>query len=475
VVSADLLVEPAFRTGPAFTRTLGPEVADLSELAGFPPDPEQRLALDAIFAMRGGTDLVAAFEAAVIAPRQNMKTGLFKMCALGWLFITDQRLIIWSAHEFPTSKEAHRDLVELVEGCDPLRKRIKTIHRTNGDEGIELVTGQRINFRARTKTGGRGLSGDKIVLDEAFALQDSHLGSLIPLLSARADPQVVYGSSAGLATSEVLRGVRDRGRAGTDPSLAYIEWCDDVPGGCETDRCTHALEVPGCRMDDQARWGRANSQMGRRMTVAYLEQERRMLTPAEFGRERLGWWDESEDVASALDFDTWLALADPNAERGTELVFGVSTAPDRAWTAIAVGWKRPDGATQVMLAAYHAGAAWVPARIVELGARWGGKVLADTAARGLVPDATELSVDDQAQAHNALADALEARTIRHDNEPALNVAVRAARWRPQGNTRVLDRKGSADISPITAAAMCVQALVDGGASVYEDRGLLVLG
>jgi len=474
--SVDLLVEPAFRTGPAFTRTLGPEVADLSSLAGFAPDPEQRLALDAIFAMRARpSNRAAAFEAAVIAPRQNMKTGLFKMCALGWLFITDQRLVIWSAHEFATSKEAHRDLVDLIEGCDPLRKRIKTIHRANGDEGIELVTGQRVNFKARTKTGGRGLSGDKIVLDEAFALQAAQLGSLMSTLSVRPDPQLLYGSSAGWATSEVLRGVRDRGREGSDPALAYLEWCDDLPGECASARCSHAVGVANCRLDDQARWARANSQMGRRLGVDYLEAERRALPPAEFGRERLGWWDESEDVASALDFDTWLALADSAAERGTELVFGVSTAPDRAWTAIAVGWKRPDGATQVMLAAYHAGAAWVPARIVELGARWGGKVLADTAARGLVPDATELSVDAQAQAHNALADAIEARSVRHDNEPALNVAVRAARWRPQGNTRVLDRKGSADISPITAAAMCVQALADGGASVYEDRGLLVLG
>ena len=152
------LVEPAFSSIPEHTKTLGPEVADLAELASFAPDPEQRLALDAIFAMRADNK-VAAFEAAIIACRQNMKTGLFKQCALGWLFVTDQRLIIWSAHEFPTAKEAHRDMVELIEGCDPLRKRVKTIHRANGDEGIELVTGQRINFRARTKTGGRGLSG----------------------------------------------------------------------------------------------------------------------------------------------------------------------------------------------------------------------------------------------------------------------------------------------------------------------------
>ncbi len=163
-MTASTLVEPAHRSVPSYRKTLGPEVADICELAGFAPDPEQRLALDAIFGLGPGNK-VAALEGAVIAPRQNIKTGLFKQCALGWLYVTDQRLIVWSAHEFSTAQEAHRDLVELIEGCDPLRKRVRAIHRGNGEEGIELLTGQRVKFKARTKTGGRGLSGDRIVLD----------------------------------------------------------------------------------------------------------------------------------------------------------------------------------------------------------------------------------------------------------------------------------------------------------------------
>lgn len=296
-MTANVPAEPAWSSGPAYRKTLGPEVAALSALAGFIPDVEQRLALDAIFAM-GADGRAAAFEVAVIACRQNIKTGLFKQCALGWLFITDQRLIVWSAHEFATAKEAHRDLVELIEGCDPLRKRVKAIHRANGEEGIELLTGQRINFKARTNTGGRGLSGDKVVLDEGFALQDSHLGTLVPLLSVRPDPQILTGSSAGLGTSHVLRNIRDRGRAGTDPSLSYFEWSDDLPGDCQqADLCSHNVYEVGCRLDDQRRWARANSQLGRRLTMEYVLHERRMLPPAEFARERLGWWDEIADTA----------------------------------------------------------------------------------------------------------------------------------------------------------------------------------
>jgi hypothetical protein len=93
------------------------------------------------------------------------------------------------------------------------------------------------------------------------------------------------------------------------------------------------------------------------------------------------------------------------------------------------------------------------ARVAELRVPLGRRVIAaNKAAQGLVADATELSESEQAKAHNALSDAVLAGAVRHGNEPALNTAVRAARWKPSGNTRVLDQKGATDISPLTAAA-----------------------
>ncbi len=239
------LVEPAYRSSPSFTRTLGPEVADLAALAGFEPDPEQRLGLDLLFAL-DEHKRSAAFEFAVVCSRQNLKTGLFKQAALGWLFVTDQDLVVWSAHEFRTAQEAFRDMEILITGCAPLARRVKKISYGNGEEAIELLTGQRLIFKARTKTGGRGLSGDKVVLDEAFALQPAHMGALMPTLSVRPDPQLVYGSSAGLAESAVLRGVRDRGRARSSARLAYLEWCSEAV--CAEPGCEHTLGAPGCAL-----------------------------------------------------------------------------------------------------------------------------------------------------------------------------------------------------------------------------------
>jgi len=474
VTASSPLAEPAFCSVPPRGRTLGPEVADLCELIGFAPDPEQRLALDAIFALApNGKSRV--FESAVIAPRQNMKTGLFKQCVLGWLFVTDQRLIIWSAHEFSTAQESHRDLAELIEGSDYLMRRVKSIPRGNGDEGVELLSGQRVKFKARTRVGGRGLSGDKVVLDEAFALQPEHMGSLLPTLSVRPDPQVVYGSSAGLATSAVLRAIRDRGRTGNDDRLAYLEWCDDLPGECESPKCDHhPLTAKGCRMDDVGRWHRANSQLGRRMTLEFVRSERQALPPSEFGRERLGWWDAAGDEQTAIDPNLWLTLQDANAERGTEQVFAVATAPDHSWSAVAVAWRRPDGHAQVMLADYEPTTTWVARRVAELRERWQSPVITDTASRGLIEEAEEPGENEQAQAHNELARLVLAGEVHHGNQAALNTAVRGTRWKPSGNTQVLDRKGSLDISPLVAAALAVHGLGAERPSTYETKELLVL-
>ena len=213
---------PSFHTAPDWSVTLGPEVGDLCREVGFAPFPEQQLCLDDMFALKPGGK-AAAFEFAILCARQNMKTGLFKQASLGWLFVTGQDLIIWSAHEFATAQEAFRDMEILIEGSDMLRRRVKKVSRGNGDEAIELVTGQRLKLKARTNGGGRGLTGDKVVLDEAFALKPEHMGALLPTLTAVPDPQVVYGSSAGLMQSDILRSIRDRGRPGSD-GLAYAEW-----------------------------------------------------------------------------------------------------------------------------------------------------------------------------------------------------------------------------------------------------------
>jgi hypothetical protein len=78
---------------------------------------------------------------------------------------------------------------------------------------------------------------------------------------------------------------------------------------------------------------------------------------------------------------------------------------------------------------YRPDATWIPARVAELRSRYGGRVLVDAASKGLVENAVETSLTDRAKADNALSDAVLLGALRHGNEPAMNTAVRVARWK----------------------------------------------
>jgi hypothetical protein len=479
VSASSLVTEPAYRSVPAYSRTLGPEVADLARLAGFGPDPEQELALDAIFAIDGAGRSVA-FEAAVVACRQNIKTGLFKQCALGWLFVTDQRLVVWSAHEFATTQEAFRDLDELITGSDVLRRRVKHIYRGNGDESIELIGDRRLIFKARTKGGGRGLSGDKVVLDEAFALQPMHMGALLPTLSARPDPQVLYGSSAGLAESAVLRGVRDRGRAGKDARLAYLEWCSRPAAEvCDAGvKCTHQLETPGCGCDDPANWHHANPQLGGRISMETIAAERRALPPAEFIRERMGWWDDPAEDPHPFPVDAWGLRLDVDAPRPDGPALAVAVTRDRALAAIGSA-GRVDGVSHVDVLDHRAGTGWIVNRAVEVYDEVGAcalvldptgpagaleKDLTEKDENGIARFATKpgpaerrlviVTAREYAQACGALVDDVTNDRIRHRDRRELNAAFGVVRTRPLADAYAWSRKDSpGDICPAEAVTL----------------------
>lgn len=467
------LVEPAFRSVPTYTRTFGPVVADLAATAGLPPDPEQELALDALFALRPD-NTAAAFEFAVICSRQNLKTALFEMCALGWLYITEQRLIIWSAHEFSTAQEAFRNLSSRIESTPVLSRRLKPngIRAGAGTEAIELSTGQRVRFKARTKSGGRGLTGDKVVLDEAFALQASHMGALFPLLSARPDPQVVYGSSAGLAESFVLRSIRDRGRAGDDPRLAYLEWCDDLGGECQSATCSHAISEPNCLLDDRRRWKRANPAMHRRITEDYIEGERRALPPEEFARERLGWWDEPSGE-SAIPGTRWLARFDAEAKVDGIPVFALDVSPKLTHAAIAVAGTAGRDIHVELLGRegqedldYRPGTDWVLPALLDLKSRapdLAVSIAANGQAKSLAPALEEAGIKvekvesaDVASACGLLYKLAIEGGMTHSGQIELATSVAAGKWKDTGEgAQVWGRRKSGEITGLYAATLAV--------------------
>jgi phage terminase large subunit-like protein len=447
---------PRFSSVPPYSVSLGDEAVTFAAKAGLYLDPWQQMVLRESMGMAPGGKWSAP-QVGLLVPRQNGKGSVLEALELFHLFVLNTKLIVHSAHKFDTSQEHFLRMRTLIEGNPDLARHVAATPTANGKEAIILRNGNRLKFKARTISGaGRGFSSDLLILDEAMLLPEQALDAMMPTLTARRNPQVWFTSSAGTPESAALWRIVKRGRDKA-PRLAYFEW------GCES----------GTDVQDRSRWAAANPGFGYRLSLDALEDDFALLSEDGFAREHLGIWD---DVASGIfPPDAWEALADPQAERGDSPVFAVATPPDRSWSAVAVAWKRPDGTPQVMLADYRPATAWVADRYEELRKRWVSPVLCDTASRGLIVGAEEPSQAEQAKAHNALSDAVLAGAIHHGNEKALNVAVRGARWKASGDTRVLDRKGSTDISPLVAAALAVHGLNTGRPSVYEDRGLITLG
>jgi hypothetical protein len=467
--------EPAIQHLPPDVHSLAAaeEAIELADAYGVcdgnPLAESQRITLRAALGERADGSW-AATRVGDFGPRQGTgKNDKIAARELAGLILFGEELIIHTAHEFPTANESFLRLVAVFENWDDLRQRVARIRYANGEQGIELRSGQRLKYRARTGGSGRGFAkADLVVYDEAQHLSREHVAASGPAKLANPNSQTWYAGSGGLSTSAVAWAMRRDALLGTGGRLAYTE----ATGETITVRDGRVLSERPDPADLDV-WYRAIPGLGRWVTE---EAERALfdeLGPELFARECLCVWDPepSSEEFGAFDLDRWASLADPGAERGARPSFGVATAPDRSWAAIGVAWTRPDGHTQVMLADYHAGAAWVPERAAELKARWRGRFAADTASRGLVADADEFSGITQAQAHNALADAVEAKTVRHGNEPALNVAVRASRWKPQGDTRILDRKGSTDISPLVAVALAFHGAGQVAPSAYEEREL----
>ncbi len=465
IAVTDTLVEPTHQWVPEHSSSAGAEAADLAASAGLVLYPEQRLALDVLLAERPNGKW-AALEACIICPRQNGKTVSIQAAVLADLYLFGARTVVWSAHEVNTALEAFRDMKELIESNDHLARAVKRTktgeiaHEANGKEGFEFRNGSRLLFKARTRTGGRGLSGDRVVLDEAFALKPAMIGSLMPLLSAQTvtgNPQIVYASSAGHVTSSVLRGLRDRGRAGGDPSLAYVEWCAPVVP-CASDWCDHSPGSRGCALDDEMAWRRANPLTDRRIDIEYLRMERRSMPPEEFVRERLGWWDEPESAQAAVPLELWEACEQDRRVVNVSAI-GVDGSVDLSHTSVSVA-----GDNGYEVVAHGRGNSWVlpmveslasPGVPIVMDARNGGNAallstFADAGVKVVHPSGLDIT-----QACSSFLDGVVTRTVWHAPNEDLDAAVRGAKRQESGDSFRWSRKKSSavDISPLVAVTL----------------------
>lgn len=454
--------EPRVRSVPDYVTSAGYEAIELAESAGLYLDPwQQQVLVDALGERADGR--FAAFEVGLVVPRQNGKGAVLEARELAGLVLFGERHILHSAHLFKTSRDAFRRILGLFQNTPDLDRLVKRVSNTHGDEGIELTNGCRLSFVTRSKGGGRGLSGDVVILDEAYEVTGEQISAILPTMISRPNPQVWYTSSPALdaVNGEALFALKERGEAGGDDSLAWFDWG----------------QLRGVNLDDPHVWAQANPSLGIRIGEDFLRKMRKAFksNPEGFAREHLGVWPETAGdviVSPAL----WRELAAPDSVRPTDVVFVVDVTPDREHASIMMAGPNADGQMVIGVVDHGDGTDWIVHRCLELKARWspvafgldiagpGGSLLVELEKAGIClaadpakPKRGDLCVPtsrEVAQAWGMFVDAVRQKQIRHLDELPLNVALSGAKTRTLGDGQAWARKTSAvDISPLVGATL----------------------
>ena len=443
------------------------ECADLARALGDDVDEPEIAALSVLLAEDARGRRIA-LESGIFCGRQNVKTWAAQRMVIyrGW--VHDLRRIVWTAQLYRTTQDTFNELVRLIEEHSWLEQQVLRISYGNGDESIQLRNGCQIDFLARSQRSARGWAADELVADEGLYLTPDMIGAVFRTLSSRPDPHFTHLSSPGLLRSDVIRGVRDRGRKGGDPSLAYAEWTSEVEP-CDLPACPHVVGTEGCQLDVEDKWLQANPAAGRRISLEYIRSERRALPPLEFMRERMGWWEDPGEAGSGAVFpvEDFEACSDPDAAPvdGAMVAWSVDVSWDRstAWIAKVsahadgrpvVKWKHrcdPLAAMEWLTANVDSGTF---AGIAVQGSSAPVSSLVEDLRREFSDNVHAMSTTDIVSAAGGLYDAIKGRALLHNGQPEIQQAVSTCVIRPLGDGGwAIDRKKSpTDVSPLVAVA-----------------------
>lgn len=451
---------PRIEVAPSSVSSAGGDAVALAELAGLKLDPWQQHVLEvALGEQEDGR--WSSFEVGLVVARQNGKTEILLARILAGLFLLGEQLIVFSAHEFKAAREAFYRLRALVQDCPQLMDRVEQITTGAGNEGVELKTGQRVRFVARTGSSGRGFTGDCVILDESFNLPTDALASLLPTLSARPNPQVWFASSAvdqmAHPNGLVLSRVRKRALEGDAGALAYLEWSAD-------DSRVDDLEY----LSSVDAWAQANPALGFRISAEHCRKEWDALPLSAFLVERLsiGDWPDpdgkSEDEDRPISPALWDGLMDRGAAPNDPVVFGVEVAPDRSSAAVvAAGWS-DDGRVVVELVDRRPHVSWLSGRLDELVASHSPSavVLDGYAQVDVDVETVTTGAADMAAAFARFVDACHDGQLSHLGQQELDAAVAGAETRSLSGGRAWKRVRGVDVSPLVAASLAVWGLCE---------------
>lgn len=462
----------------------------------------------------------------VLVARQNGKSTLAQVLALFFLYVRAAGLVIGTAQNLDIAEEVWQGAVEIAEDVPDLAEEIRKVVRVNGKKSLELTSGPRYKVQAANRRGGRGLSGDLVIMDELREHQNwDAWGAVTKTTLARMYAQIWALSNAGDATSVVLRHLRKVAHKavgdpdginrevgslvgpGMDDPVAAVEVLDELEELVESFDEDDSLGIfewsapPGCETTDRNGWAQANPSLGYTLTERALASAQKTDPEWVFRTECLCQWSDGT-LEGPFPPGSWEAGTDPLSEIPVEadVSFCVDVSADRGHAHVGVAGRRADGDWHVEIVASRVGPDWVVDWFKErASAEHPMRVVVQTRgapASGLIEKLAEIEgvtvVDwsgsqlgvasgriwDMTATH-VIKGQSEAR-VWHRPQPVLDVAAAVAVTRPVGDGAwAWDRaKSPADCSPLVAVT---GALWDASrvedkqfVSAYEDSDLMVL-
>lgn len=469
------MVAPHFRSVAPHSRSLGPRAVELAGSAGLVADDWQAEVAEGILAL-DESERFSHFESGLNVARQNGKDGVLEIVELHALFEwPGQNLIIHSAHEFATAQEHQLRLEALIQNSPELHMRVKDrggYKHANGQESINLKDGSRIIFKARTKGGTRGFSGDLLVWNEAMVLPNAVVGAMMPTLRASDapyGPMIIYaGSAVDQEVHEygiVWARVRERGIAG-EPGLCYFEWSAHVDVARPDD-------LSDDQVMDREHWAQANPALGVRIDPEHMALEMASMPTRTAAVELLGVgdWPATDGTEDTLiSPEEWAECELHEWEFVDPVCIAFDISPDRR-SSIVVSGRTDLGHMGVEVINSRAGTGWVPQRMAELYAK---HEIAEVVCDGFGPAAAiaraiddagitikRLDSGDYGKACGLFVDSVGEKTLRHLGQEELNNAIRGAKPRPLVDRWAWSRtKSTIDISPLVAATLALYSAVE---------------
>jgi hypothetical protein len=225
-----------------------------------------------------------------------LKSLCVRVRELAGLLLFGEWLAIHSAHEWRTVSEQFGETMELIEGS-PLRKYLRKVRYTGGEECITFTNGARLRFMNRSRESARSFGADFIALDEAHAVTLEQAQAMIPVLSSRPNSQVWWLAHGPTPGAWQLARLRNRALSEDPGRMAWLEWSADPQAD---------------DLEDEEVWKRVNpAYAAGRLTLEKMREERATLGAAGFAAERLAAGQWPSEVAGAWRVFTeedWAAM-----------------------------------------------------------------------------------------------------------------------------------------------------------------------